>query len=132
GPNSVWDALGFGTKRIGHGHRSYDDSELVKKLIADGVTLEICPTSNIQCQSQPDYAAHPAKKMLDMGVKVTINTDNMILSDINLDKEYDHCLNDMGFEYNDLITMNINSVNASFMPEEKKQPIIDRLKTYYR
>lgn len=131
GPNSVWDALGFGTKRIGHGHRSYDDSELVKKLIADGVTLEICPTSNIQCQSQPDYAVHPAKKLLDMGVKVTINTDNMILSDINLDKEYDHCLNDMGFVYNDLITMNINSVNASFMPEEKKQPIIDRLKTYY-
>ena len=72
-----------------------------------------------------------AKKLLDMGVKVTINTDNMILSDINLDKEYDHCLNDMGFVYNDLITMNINSVNASFMPEEKKQPIIDRLKTYY-
>ena len=50
---------------------------------------------------------------------------------LNLDKEYDHCLNDMGFVYNDLITMNINSVNASFMPEEKKQPIIDRLKTYY-
>ena len=132
GPNSVWDALSFGTKRIGHGHHSFDDSELVKKLIADGVTLEICPTSNIQCQSQPDYAVHPAKKLLDMGVKVTINTDNMILSDINLDKEYDHCLNDMGFEYNDLITMNINSVNASFMPEEKKQPIIDKLKTYYR
>ncbi|MCD8035979.1 MAG: adenosine deaminase [Clostridiales bacterium] len=132
GPQTAWDALAFGTKRIGHGHRVYDDKELIKKCIEDNVTLEICPTSNIQCQSQPSYAEHPAKKLLDMGVRVTINTDNMVLSDINLDKEYDHCLNDMGFEYNDLIKMNINSVEAAFMPEEKKQPIINKLKTYYK
>ncbi len=132
GPQTAWDALAFGTKRIGHGHRVYDDKELIKKCIEDNITLEICPTSNIQCQSQPSYAEHPAKKLLDMGVRVTINTDNMVLSDINLDKEYDHCLNDMGFEYNDLIKMNINSVEAAFMPEEKKQPIIDKLKTYYK
>ena len=106
GPQTAWDALEFGTKRIGHGHRVYDDKELIKKCIEDNVTLEICPTSNIQCQSQPSYAEHPAKKLLDMGVRVTINTDNMVLSDIDLDKEYDHCLNDMGFEYNDLIKMN--------------------------
>lgn len=132
GPQTAWDALEFGTKRIGHGHRVYDDKELMKKVIEDNVTLEICPTSNIQCQSQPSYAEHPAKKMFDAGVRVTINTDNMILSDIDLDKEYDHCLNDMGFEYNDLIKMNIYSAEAAFMPEEKKKPIIEKLKTYYR
>ncbi len=132
GPQTAWDALEFGTKRIGHGHKVYDDKELIKKCIEDNVTLEICPTSNIQCQSQPSYAEHPAKKLLDMGVRVTINTDNMVLSDIDLDKEYDHCLNDMGFEYNDLIKMNINSVEAAFMPEEKKKPIIDKLKTCYK
>lgn len=132
GPQTGWDAIEFGTKRIGHGHRCFEDKELVKKLVDDNVTLEICPTSNIQCQSQPSYEEHPAKKLLDMGVRVTINTDNMIISDIDLDKEYDHCLNEMGFEYNDLIKMNINSVEAAFMPEEKKKPLIDKLKTYYK
>ena len=132
GPQTAWDALEFGTKRIGHGHRVYDDKELMKKVIEDNVTLEICPTSNIQCQSQPSYAEHPAKKMFDAGVRVTINTDNMILSDIDLDKEYDHCLNDMGFEYNDLIKMNIYSAEAAFMPEEKKQAIIEKLKKAFK
>lgn len=131
GPETVKDALDFGAKRIGHGHRIFEDKELCERAIKDGVTLEICPTSNIQCQSQPSYTDHPAKKLYDMGVKITINTDNMILSDINLDKEYDRCLNDMGFEYNDLITMNINSVNASFMAEEKKTQIIGKLNEYY-
>lgn len=131
GAETVRDALDFGAKRIGHGHRIIEDRELCERAIKDGVTLEICPTSNIQCQSQKSYAEHPAKKLFDMGVKITINTDNMILSDINLDKEYDRCLNDMGFKYNDLITMNINSVNASFMPEEKKAPITEKLKEFY-
>ena len=132
GPQTAWDALAFGTKRIGHGHRVYDDKTLMWKVIDEGVTLEICPTSNIQCQSQPSYAEHPAKKMFDAGVRVTINTDNMILSDIDLDKEYDHCLNDMGFVYNDLIKMNIYSAEAAFMPEEKKKAIIERLEKCYK
>lgn len=132
GPQSAWEAVGFGTKRIGHGHRVYDDKELCERVIRDNITLEICPTSNIQCQTQPSYEEHSAKKMYDMGIRVTINTDNMVLSDIDLDKEYDHCLNEMGFEYNDLIKMNIYSAEAAFMPEDKKKSIIEKLKTYYR
>lgn len=132
GAQSAWDAVGFGTKRIGHGHRVYDDKGLCERVIKDNITLEICPTSNIQCQTQPSYEEHSAKKMYDMGIRVTINTDNMVLSDIDLDKEYDHCLNEIGFEYNDLIKMNIYSAEAAFMPEDKKKPIIEKLKTYYR
>lgn len=49
----------FGAKRIGHGHHIADDEALCRRAVRDGVTLEICPTSNIQCQSQPSYAAHP-------------------------------------------------------------------------
>ena len=132
GPDTVRDAMDFGSKRIGHGHHIFDDKELCKSAIKEGVTLEICPTSNIQCQSQPSYEEHPAKKLFDMGMNITINTDNMILSDINLDKEYDKCLNQMGFEYNDIIKMNINSVKASFMPEEEKQPLIEKLEKCYK
>jgi len=127
GPETVFAALNFGSKRIGHGHHIFNDQALCARAIRDGVTLEICPTSNIQCETQPSYEEHPLRRLIDMGMRCTINTDNMILSDINLDKEYDRCLNQMGLTYNDLIRCNINSVRASFMPEEKKTVLIDQL-----
>ena len=77
GPDTVRDALDFGAKRIGHGHHIFDDPTLWQRAIQNGVTLEICPTSNIQCKTQPSYAQHPAKKLLDAGLRVCISTDNM-------------------------------------------------------
>lgn len=127
GPETVKAALDFGAKRIGHGHHIILDRSLCARAVRDGVTLEICPTSNVQCETQPSYAAHPLKRLIDMGVSCTINTDNMILSDIDLESEYDHCLSEMGFTKQDLIRCNINSVRASFMPEEEKIELIERL-----
>ena len=60
------------------------------------------------------------KKLYDAGVKVTFNTDNQSISNITLEDEYDHAINDLGFTYNDLILCNINSIECSFMPEEDK------------
>lgn len=127
GPQTVKDAMAFGAKRIGHGHHIYFDPALCRQAVKDGVTLEICPTSNVQCMTVPSYEEHPAKNLLDMGLHVTINTDNMFLAGVTLDSEYDHCLNDMGFEYRDLIRMNLNSINAAFCPEEVKRPIREKL-----
>ena len=64
---------------------------------------------------------------MDMGVSCTINTDNMILSDIDLDKEYDRCVGQMGLTVQDIIRCNINSVRASFMAPEKKLKLIEEL-----
>ena len=91
------DALNFGTRRIGHGHHLYDAPELWDRVRSSGVTLEICPTSNIQCKTQPSYRKHPAKKLLDAGIRVTINTDNSALAAVTLEEEYAHCLEEMGF-----------------------------------
>ena len=123
GPDTVRDAMDFGAKRIGHGHHIADDEALCRRAVRDGVTLEICPTSNIQCQSQPSYAAHPAKRLLDAGLRVTINTDNMILSGIDLDIEYDHCLNEMGFTRSDLLKMLHYSADAAFVSESERQAL---------
>ena len=60
-------------------------------------------------------------------MEITINTDNMTLARTTLDMEYDHCLKEMGFEYNDLILMNMNSVMASFMKEEEKTELLQKL-----
>lgn len=127
GADTVKDALDFGAKRIGHGHHIAEDAALCQRAIAEGVTLEICPTSNIQCQTQPSYGAHPAKKLYDMGMRVTINTDNMILSDIDLEQEYAHCIREMGFTPKDLIRMNLYSVDASFQPEAEKEKLRQKL-----
>lgn len=127
GPETVRDALDFGTRRIGHGHHIFEDRALCARAIRDGVTLDICPTSNIQCSTRPSYEAHPLKQLMDMGISCTINTDNMILSDIDLDKEYDRCIEYMGLRVPDIIRCNINSVKAAFMAPEKKLKLIEEL-----
>ena len=125
GPDTVRDAMDFGARRIGHGHHIYDDPELVRRAIREGITIEVCPTSNIQCMSQPSYGQHPAKKLLDMGLNVTINTDNMTFAGVDLEAEYDHCLKDMGFTPEDLVKMSGNSIRAAFLPQEKKKALLE-------
>ena len=127
GPETVRAAMDFGTKRIGHGHHIALDRALCARAIRDQVVLEICPTSNIQCETQPSYQAHPLKRLIDMGVPCTINTDNMILSDIDLDKEYDRCTQEMGLTCQDLIRCNINSARAAFLDGGEKAALISRL-----
>ncbi len=127
GPDTVRDALDFGALRIGHGHHIYDAPELWKRAVDSNVTFEICPTSNIQCKTQPSYEAHPAKKLFDAGIRVTISTDNCTLAAVSLDEEYDHCINEMGFSYSDLIRMNLYAAEASFQPEDDRRELSDRL-----
>ncbi len=120
----------FGVSRVGHGHHVYENPELVRYVAKKKIALEICPTSNIQCKTRPSFPLHPAKNLLEMGVPVTINTDNMVMARTDLNKEYDHCLEEMGFEYKDLILMNINSAKAAFMDEELRKSIIEELESY--
>lgn len=127
GPDTVRDAMDFGAKRIGHGHHIYEDPELCRRAAEEGVTLEICPTSNIQCKTQPSYAAHPAKRLLDMGIGVCINTDNMTLAGVELEDEYRHCLEEMGFRREDLIEADRCAIRASFAPTEVKERILKEL-----
>ena len=124
GPETVRAAMDFGAKRIGHGHHIFDDPALSRRAAEEGVTLEICPTSNIQCHTQPSYGEHPAKQLLDMGVGVTINTDNMALAGVGLDDEYRHCLEEMGFTKADLVKMSRCSISACFLPEEEKAALL--------
>ena len=129
---SVREVLSMGTRRIGHGHKLYNAPDLWQFAKDNKVTLEICPSSNVQCKTQPSYAEHPAKKLFDEGIRVTISTDNTTLAAVTLEDEYRHCLNDMGFAYNDLVRMNIYAVEAAFMPEPEKEKLVARLKEFIR
>ena len=127
GPDTVRDALSFGVTRIGHGHHIFDDPSLWDEAISRGVTLEICPTSNIQCKTQPSYALHPAKKLLDAGLRVCISTDNMTLAAVTLEDEYRHCIADMGFTPDDLQTMAHFALDAAFLPEQEKRALAGKI-----
>ena len=128
GPDTVRDALSFGVRRIGHGHHIYDDPSLWDEAISRGVTLEICPTSNIQCHTQPSYREHPAKKLLDAGLRLCISTDNMTLAAVCLPDEYRHCTQDMGFTPEDVKKTLLCAAEAAFLPEDKKNALIARVK----
>ncbi|MDD7679737.1 MAG: adenosine deaminase [Stecheria intestinalis] len=123
GPDTVRDAMDFGAVRIGHGHHVYNSPALARKAIEKGITIEVCPTSNIQCLTQPSYEQHPAKNLLMMGLPVTINTDNRTLAGVTLESEYQHCLKEMGFTEKDLVLMNLNAINAAFCSEAEKEPV---------
>ena len=128
--HTVQDAIDFGAVRLGHGHHIYENPMLCRYAADHNIALEICPTSNISCKTRSSYEMHPAQNLYNMGIPITINTDNMTFSKITLEKEYDHCINEMGFEYEDLILMNINSVKASFMKEDEKENLIAELEKY--
>ena len=131
GAQTVREVLDLGTWRVGHGHRIWEDPELCETAKKLGMTFEICPTSNVQCRTEPSYEEHPAKKMLDYGLRVTINNDNMVLAATSLDDEYDHCLDEMGFTYHDLVQMNIYALEAAFLlPEEERNRMIRKLEEY--
>jgi adenosine deaminase len=76
-PAFVWEAIDvLGVERVDHGVRSIEDAALVRRLAADGTPLTTCPLSNVQLKVVPDLTAHPLPRLLDAGVRVTINSDD--------------------------------------------------------
>ena len=86
GPESIWKALELGAKRIGHGVRCLEDEKLVQYLKEHRIPLEVCLTSNIQTRAVDGI--HPIKRLLEEGLCVTLNTDNMTVSDTTLKQEF--------------------------------------------
>lgn len=127
---NVKTAIEFGARRIGHGHHCIDDENVLRLVLETKTPLEICITSNIQCKNQPSYEAHPIKSLYEMGAAVTMNTDNMVLSNVTLDSEYAIAQKVYGFTKLDLITLNENSIRASFLSEAEKVDYLNKMKSY--
>ena len=88
GPESIWKALEFGAKRIGHGVRAIEDEALMAELVKRKIPLEMCPTSNLQTKAVQNLEEYPLREYLKRGMIVTINTDNMTVSGTTMEKEY--------------------------------------------
>jgi len=123
GPESVYKAIEFGAKRIGHGVRAIEDMELMKLLKDKGVILEFCPTSNLNTKIYSDIKQYPIRDFLGAGVKFTINTDNMMVSNTDLEKEYKMIIETFNLTEDELRMIVNNSIEASFASKEIKSCI---------
>ena len=120
GPDSIRTALAFGARRIGHGVRALEDAALVKELAEKQIPLECCPTSNLNTKMFPDMAHYPIRALLEAGVKATVNTDNMTVSDTTESKEFAKLEQAIGLTAAEEKQLLLNAADAIFGGEDEK------------
>ncbi len=121
GPGSVRQAVEeLGAERIGHGIRAIEDPATVKMLVERGVTLEVCPTSNVHTSTVASYRDHPLAALDAAGVRVTLSTDDPAVSGIDLAYEYKVAREEMGLSDEALARIQENSLAAAFLDAEER------------
>ena len=125
GPSSIHQAIHHcGAHRIGHGTRLKENKDLMNYVNDHRITLEICLTSNWQTRSIRSLKYHPLKYYYDQGIRVTINTDNRLMSGTTLTKEFLLAHKLFGFKLHDFREMIIMAIKSAFLPyAERKQMI---------
>ncbi len=122
---SVWSALrDLGATRIGHGVRSIDDPALLDHLGEHRIGLELNLTSNVQTNTVPDYAAHPLRAFLDRGLLATINTDDPVISGIDLAHEFRVAAPASGLTPAQVALAQRNAVEIAFLSAVEKAKLL--------
>jgi len=125
GPSSIHQAIHHcGAHRIGHGTRLKENKDLMNYVNDHRITLEVCLTSNWQTRSIRSLKYHPLKYYYDQGIRVTLNTDNRLMSGTTLTKEFLLAHKLFGFKLHDFREMIIMAMKSAFLPYgERKQMI---------
>lgn len=119
GAAQVRRALELEPARIAHGAPAADDPELMRELAARGVTLDLCPTSNVQAAVYPTLADHPLPRLLRAGVPVTLSTDDRTVSDLTLVREYERAVDVLGLSLAELWAMNLHALRVAFLHHDE-------------
>lgn len=128
GPESIAQAIhDCGAHRIGHGCRLREDGDLLHYVNDHRIALECCPSSNVQTGAVKDLSTHPLKLYYDLGLRVTINTDNRLITDTTVSKELWLAHTQMGLSLTDVKRMILNGVKAAFLPFHIKQQYVRRM-----
>ena len=125
GPESIEAALSFGASRIGHGVRAAEDPELLARLKEQQIPLEMCPSSNVQTKAVPSLSQHPVLEFLRQGLCVTVNTDNMTVSDTTIEKEFGLLSRELGMTAEDRKKLLLNAADAAFLTSEERWRLKD-------
>ena len=128
GPESIKAALRLGAERIGHGVRSLEDTGVIQDLKAAKVALEICPTSNLQTRIFESIECFPLEQLLDAGLTVTINTDNMTVSNTTLSREFELLQQHCSLDKNTARELAENAARAVFSDSSEKDRLLAHLR----
>jgi adenosine deaminase len=125
GPRSIEQALDhLGVKRIEHGVAAAQDEALMQRLVAEGVTLDVCPTSNLKLKVVERLADHPIRRLHQRGVCVTANTDDPTIFGCSLSDELGVLVGKLGFSVAAIAQLEINAFEAAKLPAAAREAII--------
>ena len=144
GPPSIWQALQYcGAHRIGHGVRLVEDmaisdgkvvklGQLAAYIRDHRIPLEVCPSSNVDTGAVPSLAEHPIRHFLQQKLRVTVNTDNRLMSAITLSEEFHRLSAALGLTLEDVERLSINAMKSAFLGYDERVAVIyDRIKPGY-
>ncbi|HEX8642990.1 MAG TPA: adenosine deaminase [Allosphingosinicella sp.] len=130
-PDYVWQALDLlKIDRLDHGNRSLEDPALVARLAAEGMTLTVCPLSNLKLCVVADMEAHPIDEMLALGLRATINSDDPAYFGGYINDNFRAAAAGRGLGRGALAQLARNSFLGSFLPQEEKAAQIAKLDAY--
>src|SRR5882757_1438909 len=136
---SIWQALQWcGADRLGHGVRIIDDIEtgpdgqvtlgrLASYVRDKRVPLEMCPTSNLQTGAAASYAEHPIGLLRKLHFRVTVNTDNRLMSGTSMSAEFEHLVEAFGYTLDDLQWFTVNAMKSAFIPFDERLAMINEV-----
>ncbi len=128
GPESVAQAIHVcGAHRIGHGCRLREDGDLLHYVNDHRIPLECCPSSNVQTGAVRDLASHPLKLYFNLGLRVTVNTDNRLITDTSVSNELWLCHTQMGMSFRDIKSIIMAGFKSSFLPFHERQGYLRRV-----
>ncbi|MCB9729356.1 MAG: adenosine deaminase [Deltaproteobacteria bacterium] len=128
GPESIHQAIHVcGAHRIGHGTRLREDGELLNYVTDQRIPLEVCLSSNVQTRAVRDFQSHPLGFYFDFGVRVTINTDNRLITNATVTDEYVRAVETFGFDATQVKQLIINGFKSAFLPFHERQTILRRV-----
>jgi adenosine deaminase len=135
---SIWEAIQIcGAERLGHGVRIIDDIDFsgdkpklgtLASYVRDRrIPLELCPTSNLQTGAVKTYSDHPIGILAKLRFRVTLNTDNRLMSRTSMSNEMSECVKSFGWKFADLQRVTVNALKSSFIPFEERLEIIEKI-----
>lgn len=141
---SIWEALQWcGAERLGHGVRIVDDiavsddgtyrlGRLAQYVRDRRVPLEMCPTSNVNTGVAPSIAEHPIGLLRQLRFRVTVNTDNRLMSATSMSREFTQLVEAFGYDWTDIEWLTINAMKSAFAPFDQRLDIINgQIKPWY-
>ncbi len=134
---SIWQALQWcGADRLGHGVRIIDDIEIAEdgsaklgrlaSYVRDKrIPLEMCPTSNLQTAAAASYEEHPIGLLRKLHFRLTVNTDNRLMSGTSMSREFEHLVKAFGYSLDDMQWFTVNAMKSAFIPFDERLAMIN-------